>query len=255
MRPLYLAPEREGRAELDGPSLLVKLDGSAGQRFPLRELSRVVVSGRILVQAAAIAACLERGVTMTFLNHDGSPAGWALPEQTSLNPVNENLRNLLEAQHGMERYEDWRRAAERRAMLGVLRRLCIRTARLETESVRAELERCTGTGCGDVGASQWMAWRRGVLSSRVAEWVGGLAVDPRLLESDEAGLPLLRDFGGILSWQIYVDYRMGGPRQPATDEVDRRRAETVEMERLAERDELRIGTLWRRFQVWLKGTR
>src|ERR1035437_5334415 len=110
MRPLYLAPEREGRAELDGPSLLVTLEGSAAQRFPLKELSRVVVGGRIQLQAAALAAFLERGVTITFLGSDGSAAGWALPEQTIQNSVSERLRNLLESPLGMTRYADWLRA-------------------------------------------------------------------------------------------------------------------------------------------------
>jgi hypothetical protein len=255
MRPLYLAPEREGRAELDGPSLLVTLDGRAGQRFPLRALSRVVVSGRIQLQAAAIAACLERGVTITFLSRDGTTAGWALPEQTSQSAVNENLRHLLESDNGLGRYEDWRRAAERRALLGALRRLCVRTATLEAEEVRAELELRGMAGRDREDVRQWMAWRRGVLGSRLAEWVGGLCVDPRLLEPDEVGVPLLRDFGAILSWQIYVDLSIRGRGAMAGDGEDGQRGQTAEMERVAERDQLRIGTLWRRFQVWLKGTR
>lgn len=55
----------------DGETLVAEIDGADRTRVPLHMLSAVVVFGAIVITPALMAACAERGITLTLLGRSG----------------------------------------------------------------------------------------------------------------------------------------------------------------------------------------
>ncbi|MEZ5716847.1 MAG: type I-C CRISPR-associated endonuclease Cas1c [Paracoccaceae bacterium] len=55
----------------DGETLVAEIEGAERTRVPLHMLSAVVVFGAVLITPALMAACAERGITLTLLGRNG----------------------------------------------------------------------------------------------------------------------------------------------------------------------------------------
>ena len=122
LRPLYL--DRGAAAvRLEGPALIVDQPDAAEGRFPLRLLSRVVVRGPVPWSMEALFACLASGVPITFLSLDGAVVGLCLGRERPEESLAMLLDRLLADPGWAEIYGRWSKAAERRAILEVARRL------------------------------------------------------------------------------------------------------------------------------------
>jgi CRISPR associated protein Cas1 len=124
LRPLYL--DRGAAAvRLEGLALIVDQSDTAEGRFPLRLLSRVVVRGAVPWSMDALLACLAAGVPITFLSLDGSVIGLCLGRERPEESLAMLLDRLLAEPGWAEIYGRWSRAAERRAIVEVARRLAL----------------------------------------------------------------------------------------------------------------------------------
>lgn len=82
MKPLYLNGRSGMRVTLDEPALRVSLPERAVTLYPLQRISRVIASGTVEWSTAALLACAERGITITFLRSDGAIQGYLFGEST-----------------------------------------------------------------------------------------------------------------------------------------------------------------------------
>ncbi len=201
MTALYLDARDPLQVVLEGPSLLVRGTGQAAARYPLRRVSRVVVSGAVDLETRALLACLQRGLPVVFLDAEGEPLGYCFGRRVRELPLDERLRELVALPDWQPVYENWRAAAERRELLAVVRRFGVRSADLRPASVRAALaaQRASLGAAALVAASERQL--RGALSGLAAE-VLAATVSADLAFARAAGLHLLEDLVAIAEWPL-----------------------------------------------------
>lgn len=107
-KPLYLDVAQANAVELEAVALRVKAHDKADSFYPLRRVSRVVVTGKVEWQTAALLACLEYGIPVAFRGRDGVLVGHCLSDRSSRTPLEELLHACADSAEGDALYQNWR---------------------------------------------------------------------------------------------------------------------------------------------------
>jgi hypothetical protein len=206
LRPLYLDCGAEA-VRLEGPALIVEGPDSADGRFPLRLLSRVVVRGPVPWSMEALFACLASGIPITFLSLDGVVIGLCLGRDRPEESLAMLLDRLLAAPDWAETYARWCKAAERRAILEMARRLALPVGTdLRPEVVRA-LAAAHMPGGDTPGARSAMRRLDGYLCAHLSELFGRAGVPLEYRGGRGSPLDLRSSFRGALRWHLWAPLR------------------------------------------------
>ena len=116
MKPLYLHAKGPLAVSLDGPALRVSRAGCANQRYPLRRISRVMVSGDASWSTDALLACADEGIGVCFLEADGMPRARWIGRATKRSELAQRWQDFLDRQDWPDLYTQWRIATSRRAV-------------------------------------------------------------------------------------------------------------------------------------------
>jgi hypothetical protein len=205
-RPLYV-DHGAAAVRLEGPALVVEQPEAAQGRFPLRLLSRVVVRGPVPWSMEALFACLLAGVPITFLSLDGRLVGLCLGRDRPEESLAMLLDRLLAEPHWAEIYERWSRAAERRAIIEVSRRLALPAdADLRPEIVRS-LIAAQMPGGDTPGARSAMRRLDGYLWAQLAELFTRAGVPLAYRGGRGSALDLRPAFRRALCWYLWLPLR------------------------------------------------
>jgi hypothetical protein len=203
-RPLYLDGSPAGPLHVlrDGPALCVRRDGLADRLFPFARISRIVVSGAVEWETAALLEVLEQGIPIVFLGRHGHVRGYCLGAQPRRAGLEARIEAFLDRPDWAERYADWYRAAERRSVLWIVRRLRLPEDDLRAGAVRkridAVLARHVPLQQVHRGRALLQGWHQGLVAELfAAEGVGGATLVGR-----REGLNLIHDFTRIVGWEI-----------------------------------------------------
>jgi hypothetical protein len=122
MRPLYLQGCPGMQVEFDEPALVVKVPDKSRQLFPLRRISRVIVSGHVLWSMPALFACADEGISVIFIDTLGNIRGRWIGQIRSEAPLQWLFRSLSQPdiQHF---YDDWYQGMQRMVGRSAARRL------------------------------------------------------------------------------------------------------------------------------------
>ncbi len=252
MRPLYLdgISARGMEVILDGPALRVHQPGRADGLYPLRLLSRIVVSGEVRWETGALLQVMESGIPVVFLGRKGHVRGYCLGERVRRTTLAERLESFLELPGWEDRYRDWYAAEERRSILWIVRRLHLPEEDLRPGAVReaidAHLAALIPLRQVHRGRALLQGWHRGL----AAEQVAAFGLRPSLAARE--GFDLARDITRIAGWELNLGLaRAAGwlrkrARQTSFDEPKGRR-------RLLNEFEGWSGHLGRRHQGLLEG--
>lgn len=203
--------------------------------------------------AAALAACLERGIPITFFARTGGPAGVALPFAAEAPRVARLLEELVERPTWRALYADWKRSAERREVLAALRRWPLRPPDLRTSAVAAVFTGELARRFPSARVEESRASVGALLASRIASRLTQGRMGGVIAVLDGMGLHLTADFAAILGWRFYPDCRNWLQTDPeiVAGQWKPRLAALVEAQ--AGRDDARIQSLWDRFCFSLAG--
>ena len=141
MKPCYIHGRQGMQIRLDGPVLSISFPGQAAVLAPLRRISRVVISGSPECSTSALLACAERGITVTFLQYDGTVKAHLFGHSGATNDLFAHLRDLLDRPDWPERYQIWLAAATSHAHRALCRKLGLQADRLYHKRLRAILDR------------------------------------------------------------------------------------------------------------------
>lgn len=201
-RPLYIAPERETRVDLDGPALRVRREETAEQLFPLQRISRVYSAERVDWTSEALLACADRGIGVLFVDNDGQVVARVLGRPGQRDEMYHRLTELLLLPQGMEMYLWWLNDATRRATywaglkLGIPAQL--RDPRRSREWIHRKASRYAGATEGE-RSWQW-------LRSLAYNWMQGHLHDLGFGRDNELAIagepPLARDLTEVLVWYL-----------------------------------------------------
>ena len=107
-KPLYLDVAQANEVELEAVALRVKAHERADSFYPLRRISRVVVTGKVEWQTAALLACLEYGIPVAFRGRDGVLVGHCLSDRSSQTSLETLLHAAADSPEGDRLYHNWR---------------------------------------------------------------------------------------------------------------------------------------------------
>jgi len=241
----------------DGPSLRVVSEGRAAGMYPFRRVARVIVTGAVEWESGALLGCLEEGIPVTFLSRQGEPRAYCLPAQPRRQRLSERLEDFLSRPHWRALYENWRRAAERRAILRLLRGLKIRLGDLRPEPVaRAVAEAVAGPSAASWAQATMQFWN-GLLAARVTARLSEAGVDGPLLVGRRPKWNLPADFTRLAGWRHYQWLRLlveePEARRLSPQEVECRRRLIEFFEARSEETERNLQRLLDEFTYWLGG--
>ena len=213
MKPLYLAGVETLHVALDGPALRVSKPNASDRRFPLRRVSRVVVSGRVSWSTDALLACADEGIVVCFLKGDGSPRGRWIGRPSKRCEFTQRWQNFLDRPDYRELYAQWRSNIRRRAV-----RFCALRMGWPPVGRTRDLIQAIQTEA-DCGVAELQAFRRklhGLAHARCLEELARIG-----LGSDDASLALVvPDLITAIQWGMHPDlavWRQGQHRQALGD--------------------------------------
>jgi hypothetical protein len=213
-------------------------------RFPLRQVSRIVVTGNCYLHSSAIRACAERGIVIV-LHGPQAASAFVVPAGGERERLNERIERFLDRPDAPALYADWKAAAERREIRCFLREARIETTDLRPRSVArlrdAELLRHSDR------AGRLPALAGSVLSARAAAWLIRKGVNAQMVETRRRGVCLVTDCGAILTWRSCLDFLAGPPAICSTENL------AALLEYRADRDIGRTHALLSSFCHWLGG--
>lgn len=205
MKACYLTGRPGTRVDLDGPALKVRSLERASVLLPLQRLSRVVASGPVEWSTAALLACAERGITVTFLHSDGRVRAYLFGEASERESLFQRLRDFLDRADWRERYQDWQRAMTSRARRVVLRQLgeevSVPVTAAELEAWLRLLKRAwvTATVC-DYSERRL----RGLCQALAAEELAAAGLNAERARALGQRLDVVGDLARLLEWGLQI---------------------------------------------------
>lgn len=206
LRPLYLDCDAAA-VRLEGPALVVDQPDCAEGRFPLRLLSRVVVRGPVPWSMEALFACLASGVPITFLSLDGAVVGLCLGRERPEELLAMLLDRLLAEPSWAEIYGRWSKAAERRAIIEVARRLALPLGTDLRPEVVSGLMAARMPGGDTPGARSALRRLDGYLAAHLSELFGRAGVPLAYRGGHGSPLDLRPAFRAALRWYLWLPLR------------------------------------------------
>jgi hypothetical protein len=202
-RPLYVAGTSELSVLRDGPSLRVVQPGRADRAYPLRLVSRLVITGHARLTSAALTACLEHGIPATFLKPDGSPLGYCLPGEARNRDINGLLDDALEHPRFAEWYDAWRRALTTEAMRACLARLSQDVPDPRPDVVTRAIVNALAGSSPPLEPSDVHRRLEGLLAAHLPRLFVEHGVAPRFLGRPGAPINLFTDVRAMLRWHLW----------------------------------------------------
>lgn len=105
--PLYLDVRRADYVRLEGVALRVDTRGGGRCWYPLRCVSRVIVTGRVDWETPALLACLQAGIPVAFRQRDGTLIGHCVSDASSRVDLEALLISSVQSVQGQARYRQW----------------------------------------------------------------------------------------------------------------------------------------------------
>jgi len=108
-KPLYLVARQKMQVGAEAESLVVRMKTGAVRRFPIARIDRIAANGNADWSGAALALCLARGVTITWIGADGQPSGDCCPRVARPSTLHRLVERYLEASRWPDGYGNWLR--------------------------------------------------------------------------------------------------------------------------------------------------
>ncbi len=109
MTILYLHREQGLNLSIDGPALVVRVEGRADRLFPLQRLQRIHVPAALTLDGRVITACMRAGVPLAFSDRRGRVLAWCLPANRKTRGLGVLLEGFCRQADHLDRYREWAR--------------------------------------------------------------------------------------------------------------------------------------------------
>ncbi len=120
-RTLYLSTSTCQRVDASGDALVVTAQRNGEPmrrlRFPLQRVARVVSSAALDWSGAALTLCLQRHLSVCWLDGRGDALGSLHSHQAEAAPFSTALDLMLETPEGLGRYQHWLKARRMKVQL------------------------------------------------------------------------------------------------------------------------------------------
>lgn len=200
-RPLYLLAERAIEVGFVVPALRVAAADRAPTIHPLCRLSRVLSRGPVAWSGDALAACLEAGVPVVFVDVAGRVRGVLQVSRANPTGLGDYLACAAESPDWPEHYDNWYRAQQRRLIL----RLCSAVGWPSQDPMPAVMHQ-------RLDRALWRRWQRDpqallapyvpCLRTAVSGALAAAGIHPDMTAGTWAGVNLAEDLLALAAWPL-----------------------------------------------------
>lgn len=222
MKPCYIHGREGMQINMDGPALSIVAPGQAAVLIPLRRISRLVISGSPACETAALLACAERGITVTFLRHDGAIRAHVFGCSPTSHDLFAHLRDLLDRPDWPDRYQIWLNAAASRARRALCRQLRVPPDKLSLKQICTTLDRHAEQFVKTDQRHHLQRRLRGLCRSLANEVLQQAGLNAERSRYIEPRLNVPRDFARLLSLSLQLPLIEWLRRQPKHQRIDDR---------------------------------
>lgn len=201
MTAVYL----DGRAPLhvalaSEDSLRIESDTRADQLLPVARISRVLISGAVTLDTAALRRLMRAGIPITFLDAHGQVEGFCLGTRLRRLALSQRIAEWLDRPDWPSVYQNWFAAAQRRTMqrIGLPVTEDAPTPRAVRERLYARWAEVVGAPC----ARRVCETLHGGLAALTGAWLHAAGIAPAHIVAAEGELSLLHGFTRLLEWEI-----------------------------------------------------
>ena len=223
MKPCYIYAKEGMRIGLDGPALCIMTPSQSDILVPLRRVSRVVITGCPECSTSALLACAERGIAVTFLQHNGTTRAHLFGRSKAKNDLFVHLRDLLDRPDWADQYQIWLDAAASRARQTLCRRLKVEPDRFSLKQICAAME-CQMDDFVSARQRRYLQRRlQGLCSNLVNEVLQQAGMNAEYSRCFEQRLNIPNDFAGLLSLYLQlplIDWLSHQPKQERINDND-----------------------------------
>ena len=222
MKPCYIHGREGMEIKLDGPALSIDAPGQAAVLAPLRCISRIVISGSPECSVSVLLVCAERGITVTFLQHDGTVRAHLFGHSRAKNDLFAHLRDLLDRPDWPVRYQTWLDAAASHARRALCRKLGLPPDRLSLKEICAKLDCQMETFINAAQRGYLQRRLRGLCANLVNEVLQQAGLNATHSRYFEQRLNIPDDFTDLLSLSLQLPLVDWLSRQPPQKHIDDR---------------------------------
>ena len=223
MKPCYIYAKEGMRIDLDGPALCIMAPSQSDILVPLRRVSRVIITGCPECSTPALLACAERGITVTFLQYNGTTRAHLFGRSRAKNDLFVHLRDLLDRPDWADQYQLWLDAAASRARRTLCRKLNLKPDSFTLKQICAALE-CQMDDFVSAGQRRYLQRRlQGLCSNLVNEVLQQAGMNAEYSRCFEQRLNIPNDFAVLLSLSLQlplIDWLSQQPKQERINDSD-----------------------------------
>jgi len=252
MKPLYLDSRVPLDARLDGPSLSVARGGHVTARYPLRQLSRIIVCGPVNWQTEALLACAEAGIGVHFIARSGRLRAMLHGAPGKRGEIAQRLADFLIRADWCECFDCWADATARNAARDTALRLRLRHRAGSREEAIEALWFGATAGHSDRATVQRLDRQlQGLLRAHIAAVLVEFGLGEYLQVAPDFRPDLLKALTRIVRWRLRRSLH-GQLRQLARDPQPGLSARLVRLyESRSARVEIQIRMVLNGFHAWL----
>jgi hypothetical protein len=116
-RALYLGNGDKKRVSCTEAALVIKNAKEQIYRYPINRIARIVSSASVDWSGAALALCMDRSISIAWLDSQGMVTGCLYSQQNRNSSFYTALELMLETHDGMLLYEHWLRSRRMHVMI------------------------------------------------------------------------------------------------------------------------------------------
>ncbi len=200
--PLYVDIRKKVYIRLEERALHLRTSAQADRYYPLRRLSRLLLSQRTLIDSKALLACAEESIPVVFYNDQGEVIARLSGMPGALPVLGQHLADFLERYDWRQRYDLWLYATERMMIIRMEKvfgiDLDIRTP-LQVKRWGYSQARRLSDGETAANTREWIDL---LCYTWLAEQLQHLGIAARESKLMEDGPDLIGDLSRIMAWEL-----------------------------------------------------
>ncbi len=204
MKTLFIDGAHRPKVMLGQKSLRIAVFDRADRLFYFRHIGTVVAFGKVEWEIGALLACLDAGIPVALMTHEGRLRGYCLPQGPRRRLLEQRWEVFFGQPDWQAHYDAWRHSAERRTVLAILDQLGIQACDSRPGRLRRLLVGHLAPPLEPAWVFAALRFFHGLYASRLIGHFPRIGLSPAVLFEYRAGRDFVADLTRIGGWHAFL---------------------------------------------------